>query len=166
MDSSRLFPPSDSMVTRRATTVTSTSVVERLLLILIILVLPLEDHLLIIPEISVLFIIFGVVAVYVLLARPWAFASTMRDPVFKAAYVFLGLSLFIEYAHPYSDHREIIRIGQMIIGAVLVAAICRDQACLKAGCYGYIATGIWLSILLYGTSYGVLVGASVTDFDE
>lgn len=151
---------------RKVSTVKATSLFEKSLLFLIIVALPLEDHLHIVPGFSILFFIFGIVAIYVLLHRPWVLTSTIRHPVFKAAYVFLGLSLFIEYTHPYTDLGEIIRIGQMVIGAILVATLCRDHACLKAGCYGYIVAGIWLSILLYLSSYGVLAGAQATDFAE
>jgi len=143
-----------SSFSRKVSADKATSVLEKSLLLLIIVALPWEDHFRIVSGFSSLFFIFGIVAIYVLLRRPMAFASAIWHPVFRAAYVFLGVILLIEYSHPYADFDEIIRIGQMVIGAMLVAALCLDHACLRVACYGYIVAGIWLSILLYLTSFG------------
>jgi hypothetical protein len=166
MEGSRLFPPSGSVVARRATSVTTTSVLERLLLVLIIVVLPLENHIRKVPGYSILFFLFGIVAIYVVLNRPWALKRAICHPVFRAAFGFLGLSLAIEYTHPYSDTSEILRIGQMILGGIVVASICRDLASLQAALLGYVVAGIWVSVVLFLTSYGALQAGNPMDFNE
>jgi hypothetical protein len=54
----------------------------------------------------------------------------------------------------------------MTAGAILVASICRDRKALQAGMNGYLIAGVWLSVLLFLTSYGALRGATATDFKE
>jgi hypothetical protein len=166
MEGARLFPPSGSVVARRVTTVTTTSVLERLLLALMIVILPLEDHFILVPDFSMTFVVFGIVGMYVLLNRSIALGLVLRHPLFVAAYAFLGVAVLVELFHPNADFFEIGRIGQMIAGAILIASICRDRSSLKAACYGYVVTGIWLSLVLFLTSYDVLQGAKPMDFHE
>ncbi len=87
-------------------------------------------------------------------------------PVFVAAYVFIGISIALEFASPLSSYEYIGRFAFMIGGALLVASLCRDRAALKVFLYGYIGAALWLGALLFLTSYGTLSGVAATDFDE
>ena len=131
-----------------------------------IVLLPLQDHLPSVAGFSIMFIIFGVLATYVVMRRPGMLDKVWLHPVFRAAYVFLCLSFFMESLNPASSYTEILRTGQMIAGAAMIASLCRDRQALRAGLYGYIVAGIWLSVLLFLTSYGVLRGVTATNFSD
>lgn len=152
----------------RASTISSggTSVAEKVLLALVIVSLPLESHLLFIPGYSVQFVMFGIAALFLALTQPGALITTAGQPVFVAAYVFLAYSAVMEVTAPHANVYELIRIGQMIGGAVLIASICRDLPGLKVALLGYLAAGLWLSILLFMTSYGAIQGAAASNFHE
>lgn len=143
-----------------------TSIVEKALLGLIIVSLPLEDHIRIIPGYSLQFVMFGVVGLYLLLIQPSALLKTMAHPAFLAAYAFLVYSFAMEMTTTYPHFKEPLRIAQMIAGAILIASICRDIQGLKVALSGYMVAGLWLSVLLFLTSYGALQGAAAANFDE
>jgi hypothetical protein len=57
-------------------------------------------------------------------------------------------------------------MAQMLLGGVFVAALSRDLRALRVGMYGYLLAGLWLTVLLFLTTYGVLQGAKATNFEE
>nr|WP_281721794.1 O-antigen ligase family protein [Nitrosomonas nitrosa] len=145
----------------------SSTVVERFLLMGAIIMLPLENELPTVAGMSASFLIFGALAIYVVLNRPRALGVIWYHPVFIAAYAFIGVSVLLEFSSPLSSYQQIIRFAQMIAGAVCVAVLCRDRSALAAGLYGYVAAALWVSFLLIMNSYGVLAGmGSASDFDE
>jgi hypothetical protein len=72
----------------------------------------------------------------------------------------------LELTSPHADLSEIARIVQMVAGAIAVASLCRDLPALRSVCYGYLLAGVWLSILLIMSAYGVISAAGTTDFGE
>lgn len=144
----------------------TTSLCERALLFLAIILLPAENHFKFIPGFSLPFVIFGTMALYVVVARSSEFIDAACQPVFLAAYVFIVLGSLLEFGHRSPDYGEVGRIAQMIIGAILIASICRDLEALRAAWYGYLIAGGWLSILLCMTTYGVLNAAATTNFHD
>lgn len=144
-----------------------TTLAERLLLVTAMIILPLEKHIPTVAGMSVSFIIFAVLAVYVIVNRPRTLGEIWYHPVFIAAYAFVGVAILLEFSSPLSRYQETIRFGQMIGGAVCVAVLCRDRSVLTAGLYGYIGAALWVSAYLYLTSYGMLQGmGAVSDFNE
>src|SRR5438034_6011231 len=143
-----------------------TTAPERVLLMATIALLPMQQLLPIVGGISSLYLIFVVLAAYLLLNRPRALARTWLQPVFLAAYALIAVSALIELAHPLSDYSEIFRLGEMVAGAIFVASLCRDRLSLRAGMYGYLIAGVWLSLTLFSTSYGQLRHATADNFYE
>jgi O-antigen ligase len=141
-----------------------TTAAEWLLLSITVLLLPLESHILIVPGVSSMFLIFVVLAAYVAINRLRCLDRVWMHPVFVAAYVFIGVSLAFEFASPLSSYTDIGRFTLMIAGATLVASLCRDRVALKLFLYGYIGAALWLGVFLILTSYGTLSGASAEDF--
>ncbi len=139
---------------------------ERSLIVLAIVALPTENHYLFLPGFSLQFLLFGAIGLYVLFNRFSELLRTVGHPALVAAYVFLGVGTLIEWTHDRSDYYELIRVAQMIVGAVLLASLCRDRSAVRTACYGYLAAGLWLSILLFLTSYGALSAATASDFQE
>lgn len=133
-----------------------TTLLERLLILITIVILPLENHFPAVGGMSVSFLIFATLAVYVAVNRPHALGKVLYHPVFIAAYIFIGLSLLLEFSSPLSNYDTIFRFTFMIGGAVCLAVLCRDRSGLTAGLYGYIAAGLWVSIYLSLASYGTI----------
>jgi hypothetical protein len=115
---------------------------------------------------SVMFLIFIVLAAYVIVNRPRNLGKVWCHPIFISAYAFIGVAALLELSSPLSSYRDIGRFTQMIGGAVCVAALCRDRSALTAGLYGYIAAGVWLSVVLFSTSYGTLQGMKASNYSE
>lgn len=144
-----------------------TTPVERLLLMTAMIILPLENDIPTVAGLSVSFLIFAVLAAYVIVIRPGTLNVILYHPVFVAAYVFIGVSTLLEFSSPLPRYLEIIRFGEMIGGAACVAVLCRDRAGLAAGLYGYMAAALWVSVQLYLTSYGMLQEmGEASDFQE
>src|SRR3990172_1328757 len=143
-----------------------TTAFERILLLSVPVVLPLEGHIPAVGEFAITWLLFAVLAGYVFGKRLEALKKTWLHPVFLAAYVMLALDSLIELLHPSARLYDLGRIGQMFLGAVFVASLCRDRQALQASVYGYILAGLWLSVLLLTTSYGTLSGATAADFRD
>lgn len=143
-----------------------TSSLEQGLIFLAIVALPTENHFLFIPGFSLQFILFGIIALYVAWNRFPELLRTVGHPALIAGYLFLTVGFLLEWTHPHHSYDELLRVAQMVIGAILLASLCRDLPALRMACYGYLAAGLWLSILLFMTSYGALNAATATDFQQ
>lgn len=143
-----------------------TTPVERFLLLTTIVITPLENYFPVVSGMTVSFLMFAVLAVYIIVNRPRIFGEIWYHPVFIAAYAFIIVSALLELSSPLSRYRDLIRFGEMMGGAVCVAVLCRDRSMLAVGLYGYIATALWISVVLYSTGYETLQGMQAEGFDE
>lgn len=135
-----------------------TTLVERSLLFSCIVVLPMQDYFPAIAGMSVSFLLFAVLAAYVIMNRPQALGTMWQHPVFIAAYAFIVISVLMEFTSPLPQYAQSRRFAEMIGGTICVAILCRDRPGLTAGLYGYIAAALWVSVALCLTSYGMLQG--------
>jgi len=115
-----------------------TSPTERWLLFSTIVLLPLQDHIPNIAGFSILYVMFAILAVYIVINRAYSLDQVWLHPVFATGYGFLFIIVLLELAHPMSDYTDIVRFGQMIMGAVIVASLCRDRRALGVCLYGFI----------------------------
>lgn len=143
-----------------------TTLVERFLLLTSIVLLPLQDYFPALAGMSVMFLVYGALATYVIINRQRTLGEIWYHPVFIASYAFVFVSAILEYSSPLPEYGDIIRFAQMIGGAVCVAVLCRDRLALVAGLYGYIATALWVSIVLFSTGYEALQGMDAEDFQQ
>jgi hypothetical protein len=143
-----------------------TTLLERFLLSTAIILLPLQDYFPALAGMSVMFLVYGALAAYVIVNRQRTFGEIWYHPVFIAAYAFIVISALLEYSSPLPGYGDIIRFAQMIGGAVCVAVLCRDRLALTAGLYGYMATALWVSIVLFSTGYEALQGMNAEDFQQ
>ncbi len=143
-----------------------TTLVERFLLVTSIILVPMQNYYPALAGASIMFLVYGVLAAYILVNRQRSLGEVWCHPVFIAAYAFIGVVTLLEFSSPLSGYEEIIRAAQMIGGAVCVAALCRDRASLAACLYGYIATSLWVSVVLFATGYDALQGMKADDFSE
>ena len=143
-----------------------TTPAERFLLFATVIILPLEAHIPPVAGFSASFFMFTVLAAYVAINRLQCLDRVWMHPVFVAAYLFIGISVAMEFASPSSRYGDIATFALMVVGALLVASLCRDRAALKVFLYGYIGVSLWLGSLLFLTTYGALSAASATGFHE
>jgi hypothetical protein len=139
---------------------------ERFLLFTTALIIPLETHIRLLPNFSIMFLMFGVLAGYVAINRLQCLDRIWMHPVLVCAYVFIGISAAIEFANPLSRFNVIGQFALMIAGASCVASLCRDRAALKMLLYGIIGAALWLGVLLFLTSYGTLSSTVTTNYNE
>lgn len=141
--------------------------VERCLLWISMVVLPLQNSIPTVAGMSFSFLLFAILFAYIIVNRPRILGEILCQPVFIAAYAFIGVALLLEFSSTLPRYQEVIRFAQMIGGAGCVAVLCRDRSGLTAGLYGCIGTALWVAIVLYFTSYGILQGMGPTrDFHE
>jgi O-antigen ligase len=131
-----------------------------------IVLLPLQTYLPAIAGFSSIYIIFIILAIYILSNRPYVIPKIWSHPLFLSVYVMLLFISLIELSHPYPDLIYIFRFGQMIAGSMFIAAFCRDRLALNTAVYGYLISGLWMSIFLFLTSYGALSITEAADFRE
>ncbi len=143
-----------------------TTAPERWLLMGAIVLMPLQDHLPNVAGFSLLFLTFGTLGTYLLVTRPYALISTAGHPVFLVLYTLLALCFWSESLNTNSDYFEVVRIGYMVGGAVVVAGYCRDRKLVRAGLFAYLVMGIWLSLFLIFNFYGALDAATATNLRE
>jgi hypothetical protein len=143
-----------------------TTAIERLLLMAMLVILPLEDMIPTIAGFSITYLLFAVAGILVLIKSPKALARTWLQPVFLAAYILLVLVSLVEFSHPYADYSRILQFGQMIVGAMFIASLCRDRPALRACFYGFILAGVWMSVFLFSTSFSVLRVGQAVNYNE
>jgi O-antigen ligase len=156
--------PQVVVVTRRK--YTPTTRVEHILLFLNIVLLPMEEALPNPGGFSFVFLLFAVSSMYIVLHRFGSFAQVWKHPVFLASYALLFIGLLLEGYSPSASYKEVFRIAQMYMGAVVIATLCRDTRALRVCVIGYVLVGIYLSLYLFLSVYGTLQGATATDFQE
>jgi hypothetical protein len=146
---------------------TRTTGVERALLFVAIVAMPLQDQLPAIGPVSALWIVFGLLGIHVTLTRLTIWLRVAVHPIFLTAELLLLVATVIESVHPNADYGiEIIRVGQMVLGATFIAAICRDRKALDVALLGLLTAGAWMSVVLFTSIYGDLRSATATNFAE
>jgi hypothetical protein len=131
-----------------------------------IMLLPLQDHFPAIGGFGIMFLVFGVLAIYAIIKSPHAVDRVWLHPVFIAAYAFVALGFLLEFASPQSKYDDIFRVGLMVSASICIAALCSDRLALQACLYAYIGAALWLAVLLFLTSYGALQSISTRNFTE
>jgi O-antigen ligase len=143
-----------------------TTRVEHFLLLLNIVLFPMEEALPNPGGYSFVFLLFAISSIYIVLKRFGSITKIWNHPVLLASYVLIFVGLILETYSPFASYREIFRIAQMYIGAMVIATLCRDTRALRICILGYILVGIYLALYLFLSSYGALQGATATDFNE
>src|SRR5215471_3235499 len=152
------------VITRRK--YTPTTLVERLLLLLNILLLPLEAYAPTIGGFSSMFFLFALSGLYVVIWRFESLVQIWNHRVLLACYFLIFIGFIFETCSPSTNYEVLIRIVQMCMGVMVIATLCRDIRALRSCILGYILVGIWVSLYLFLSFYGMLQEVSVSNFDE
>jgi hypothetical protein len=140
--------------------------VEHVLLFLTILLLPLEQHLPGIGRFSFLFVFFVVSSIYVVIRRFGSIVYVWNHRIFLVGYVLIFIGFVLETYSPFANYTDIVRIANMFMGAIIIAALCRDIKALKFFMLGCILAGVVASFYLFLSVYGTLQEVKATDFSE
>jgi hypothetical protein len=139
---------------------------DRLLLFLTIVLLPLENHFPAVGGASVLFVLFGLLALYLFVRHPQAVVQVLPHRVFVAAYLFLLVSVIGEFSSPSPIYLDIARFAFMIAGSIVVASLCRDELALRGCLYGYMCAAAWMSVVIFSTFFQSTHNATASDYTE
>lgn len=139
---------------------------ERLLLSGAVAILPAQFFFPKVGGLSIAFILFGVLASYLILWRSRTLKRTLLHPVFLAGYAFLGTSFFMELVHGDPHYVQLSRIFLMFVGAILIASLCRDRRAIFSAIFGLVLSSLVMSILLIYFTYGAFSGTQAHNFQE
>lgn len=156
----------ESTVSSYLLTHSRVTLVERCLLFTCIVMLPLQDYFPSVAGMSFSFLLFATLAAYIIVYRLRTLETIWHHPVFIAAYAFFVVSVLLELSSPLPEFYQSMRFAEMIGGMMCVAVLCRDRSAVTAGLYGYIATALWVTVVLYLTGYETLQGMAAEDFSQ
>ncbi len=145
---------------------------ERYLLVAALISLPFENRVaapLSVPGLgapSVTWLAFAALGIFVMIRHPWALARVVRHPVVLPVYAFLVITLLMEVIRVDPSFEYWWRTLQMVIGALIVAAACRDRATVRAAAVALVAVGLGLGLLLVVTTYSPLRTTTADTFTE
>jgi len=139
---------------------------DRWFLVALIVLLPLQDHLPSVRGYSVIYLVFAAATLYVFAVRFRVLIRTFTQPLFFSLLVMLGGFGVVEIMHPHPSTDPFERIVEMAVGAAVIATLCRDERALRWALVGYVTAGLWLSVLIFRTSYGTLNEVAASDFAE
>jgi O-antigen ligase len=130
-----------------------------------IVLLPLQDAFSF-NGVSPIFLSLVFIGLYVIAARFSALASVLFNRIFVAAYAFLVAAFGIESLHLAASYYDLTRMGEVVLGAAVVAALCCDRRTLQAAMYGWVLAGLWLTGYLVVATYGPLRASVASTFSQ
>ena len=157
----RLRRSSTAIVILRRLWWPQTTIVERFLLLATISIVPLQSDLPVVRGMSMAFIMFAISTGYTLLWRLGILARTLHHPVFLAGFALVGIGLVMEVLHDSAGFSEIRHIVLMLLGAVVVAALCRDRKAMLWSMYSLLGGSVVLAGFLFLKTYGTISVAEV-----
>ena len=107
------------------------------------------------------FIMFAISTGYTLLWRLGILIRTLHHPVFLAGFALVGIGLVMEFLHDSAGFSEIRHIVLMLLGAVVVAALCRDRKAMLWSMYSLLGGSVVLAGFLFLKTYGTISVAEV-----
>ncbi len=146
--------------------------VERYLLVAALISLPFENRVsapMPIPFLgapSVTWLAFAALGLFVIIRHPWALGKVARHPAAFSLYAFLVIAFLMEMTQDGPSFEYWWRTVQMVIGALFVAAACRDRATIRAAAVALVGVGLALAALLVATTYSPLRSTTANSFTE
>jgi hypothetical protein len=113
-----------------------------------------------------MFFLYAISGLYVVIWRFESLARIWHHRVLLASYFLILIGIIFETCSPSASYAVIARIVQMYMGVMVIATLCRDIRALRSCIVGYILAGVWVSFYLFLTFYGVLQGATASNFVE
>ena len=139
---------------------------ERILLIGVIITVPLQAYFPTVGGMSVSFMAFGIMGLYLVINRPKKLITAAIHPVFLSAYVLIGIALFMEVANESAGFAVIVPWSFMFLGGVFVATLCRDRKAMLYSLYGFLLASLLITVTLFLTVYAKLNLATAEDFRD
>lgn len=145
---------------------------EQVLLILALISLPFENRinapvsLPILGAPSVTWLAFAALGLFIVIRHPWALAKVARHRATVPVYAFLAVTLLMELTRAGPSFNYWWRTVQMVIGALFVAATCRNRATVRVAAFSLVCVGLGLATLLIATTYSPLRHTRANTFTE
>lgn len=140
----------------------SLEVMDKVILFLLVLSLPFQEMLGVGEETSIVWAIFFVCSLYALIFRFNRLEQILFRPIPLVFFLFLLFATFSEWMHFQPDFGEIKQSLQMLGGAAVMASLVGGDQTLRVIGFAMLLNGVWLSILLVGSTYVFLT--SVSDY--
>ena len=141
-----------------------TSRFERLLLTVTILLVPFQDDVPAIGRVSIVWVAFAFMAGVVIFRRPADLFYVAMHRALLPVYGFLVIGALIELTHPHARAQDWLGCAQMVLGGIVVAAICRDRRAIMTVMNAIIAAGVILTFMFAIVAYGPLKNTSAASF--
>ena len=132
-----------------------TSIAEKVLLFVIPVALMLENSLPRIGGLTVSFAAFGAGLTYVTVMRHNDLVRVATSRLFLMLAGLLLLFTASELLHSGSDMKQISRIASMMVGALVIATLCRDEGAFKTVVASQVFVGIILAMLILAAANGI-----------
>lgn len=141
---------------------------ERAMLVMLVTTLPLEEMLPSVAGRSVPTVLFIITAAYLFLTRPRSLIRTAQHRIFVAGGVFVVVSAGFEAVHPSPDYSFLTSTAQMLLGAICMAALCRNRISLSVVFGAQVVGGLMVTLMFVTSSYNLLLGvdAKGVGFEE
>jgi len=136
------------------------------LLFLVSVIVPCEDDVAAIAGFSVSYAAFLGLVVFAAILRPDRVIRAGSHPVFVCCYVFLLSALIIEWCHPMSQYRELIRIGCVVAAGIGIAALTTQVRSVRAVLAGLAVGGFIASLQLLTGGYSAMQQTAAEGFAE
>jgi len=146
--------------------------VERYLLVAALISLPFENRVdapVSVPLVgapSVTWLAFASLGLFIVVRHPWALGKVVRHRAAFPLYAFLAIAVLMEMTQKGANFEYWWRTVQMVIGAVFVAAACRDRTTIRAAAMALVAVALALATLLVATTYTPLRNTRAKTFTE
>lgn len=144
----------------------ATNRIEQILIFATVTLMPLQEAIPTIAGFSIVSVLFLAQAGYVFVKRLECVARVWTQPLFITVYLYVFLTYLVEFSKSYSLYGENFQVTQVAVGAVILAALCRDRAALRMAMYGALLAGLFCATNLLFNVYGALSGAVVTSYRE
>lgn len=115
---------------------------------------------------SVTWLAFAALGLFIVIRHPWALAKVARHRATVPIYAFLAITLLMELTHAGPSFTYWWRTVQMVTGALIVAATCRNRATVRAAAVALVCVGFGLAVLLVATTYSPLRHTRANTFTE
>lgn len=133
------------------------STIKRWLLLLIVATMPLQENIPLVLGMSFPFILLVLLTIIIIIQGNWnRLIYAMRMPIVLSLFLYVGITLYVEYMHESSLYAGILRTLLSYLGAVVLGVAISDIKAFKSVVIGYIISGIYLGVVLYAYGWGML----------
>ncbi len=138
---------------------------ERVLLVVLVVFLPFDDRFGA-GGVGVTVAVFAVLGLIVGFNRGSCLVRVAVHRRALPAFLFLLVTLTIEFFHPLPSITWWVRVAEMVLGMILIGSVCRDRRAIRAVLYAIVGVALVLGLPLTVETYGSSQAITASDFTE